>query len=206
MTISINPEDRPNPGEVLVQFVCQTGGTNETPQHDPDRAPDSRVRDSHRAFHGKVFRLSEAPIPPLDWGCRCAIQYLSDGDDNLPPVPEPPVASATAATDEWLRANVNNVQRVFDAERRALRSERIEAGRLAAISYKISSPAMIAQMVADVLAAEDRANPALQALRAQQSQAAERATAAQEAGDEAAAQQARAEAERISREIDRFGL
>lgn len=38
---------------------------------------DDRVRPSHRALHGTVWRAGDpaAPMPPLDYGCRCFISY-----------------------------------------------------------------------------------------------------------------------------------
>ena len=52
---------------VFVQLVCQTGPG----EHDPNGTPDDRVRPSHAALHGTVWRLDDprAPIPPMDFGC-----------------------------------------------------------------------------------------------------------------------------------------
>ncbi len=45
---------------------------------------DGRTRPTHRAMHGKVFRIDD-PIwkylfPPNDWGCRCRVRALSQAD------------------------------------------------------------------------------------------------------------------------------
>lgn len=38
---------------------------------------DSRVRPSHAALDGSVWKLGDpfAPVPPLDYGCRCSLKY-----------------------------------------------------------------------------------------------------------------------------------
>lgn len=62
--------------QIFIQYICNTG--EETVAHDPETPPDSRVRPAHAALHGRVFRLDEsAPIPPLDYGCRCGIRYVA---------------------------------------------------------------------------------------------------------------------------------
>lgn len=50
----------------------------------PDRFPmwrymaikDVRTRASHLELNGKLFKVGEGPIPPIDYGCRCTPQYL----------------------------------------------------------------------------------------------------------------------------------
>lgn len=59
--------------QVYFQYICQTvdGG------HDPESEPDERVRDSHKALHGTIWRLDDpmAPVPPTSFGCRCGMRY-----------------------------------------------------------------------------------------------------------------------------------
>ncbi len=40
---------------------------------------DDRVRPTHRALHGTVWRVGDpaGPVPPLDYGCRCFIRYVA---------------------------------------------------------------------------------------------------------------------------------
>lgn len=40
---------------------------------------DDRVRPSHRALDGTVWKAGDpnAPVPPLDYGCRCYIRYVA---------------------------------------------------------------------------------------------------------------------------------
>ena len=40
---------------------------------------DGRVRPSHRALDGTVWKLGDvlAPVPPIDYGCRCYMEYVA---------------------------------------------------------------------------------------------------------------------------------
>lgn len=63
---------------------------------------DDRVRPSHRALHGTVWRVGDpaAPVPPMDYGCRCMIEYVAAPDTPaaavLPPAEAVPVTPAEA--------------------------------------------------------------------------------------------------------------
>ena len=63
---------------------------------------DTRVRPSHRALHGTVWRSGDpnAPVPPLDYGCRCFIRYVaapgSEAANILPTAPSAPTTQAEA--------------------------------------------------------------------------------------------------------------
>jgi SPP1 gp7 family putative phage head morphogenesis protein len=37
---------------------------------------DSKTRPSHRELNGKVFNQGEGPIPPIDYNCRCSMQFI----------------------------------------------------------------------------------------------------------------------------------
>ncbi len=56
-----------DPEQVLVRYRTQN---------------DDHVRASHAALEGKIFRLDEPgrPSPPLDWGCRCFLEYVAAPD------------------------------------------------------------------------------------------------------------------------------
>lgn len=41
---------------------------------------DNRTRPLHRELDGKVFRVGEGPIPPIDFNCRCTAQYLHESE------------------------------------------------------------------------------------------------------------------------------
>jgi len=55
---------------------------------------DDRTRPSHRALDGQVFRVGEGPIPPIDFNCRCTMQFLHqfEVEREQPPIVEDPEA------------------------------------------------------------------------------------------------------------------
>ncbi len=60
---------------------------------------DNRVRPSHAALDGTVWRVDDpkAPTPPIDWGCRCYRSYCAaPGHVALPPPQAPRADSAVA--------------------------------------------------------------------------------------------------------------
>lgn len=137
--------------EVWVQFVTQTG---EDGEHDPEQPPDDRVRPSHAAFHGKFFKLADAPIPPLDYGCRCAIRYVAKPDSAAAEVmteaDEEPTTT-DQATRDWLKENVGpDLQKLQKAAESSTPGEAIGNTQAKAKKLGVHSPRAIAQMVVDV--------------------------------------------------------
>jgi hypothetical protein len=79
-----------DPDAVLVRFHTQQ---------------DERVRPSHAALEGRVFRLDDPgrPSPPLDYGCRCWLEYVAVPETHaervLEPADEPPTTPPEAYAD-----------------------------------------------------------------------------------------------------------
>lgn len=120
-----------DPEQVYVQFLCTTASG-----HDPDEQPDDHVRPAHAALHGRVFRLDAgAPIPPLDYGCRCAIRYVAKPGTMAEraldvTAPSEPEDSVIPAQQEWLDANAEGWRQVAKAASEAPPQER------AGVAYK----------------------------------------------------------------------
>lgn len=137
--------------DVYVQFVCQTGPG----EHDPESPPDEHVRPSHAAFHGKVFKLADAPVPPLDYGCRCAIRYVAAPGtvaealigETAPSDPTTP-AEATA---EWLKENVEDLESLKRSAAAAKTRDSLSVATLRAKKLGVPNPRTIAEMVVDIL-------------------------------------------------------
>jgi hypothetical protein len=105
-----------DPEQVWFQYLCTTASG-----HDPDEEPDAKVRPSHAALHGTVWRIDDpaAPIPPVDWGCRCSLRYCappnSTAAEILPPAPSQPVTDPSAPVRTWLDDNVPDWRAITDA-------------------------------------------------------------------------------------------
>ena len=103
--------------QVYFQFVCSTGGG----AHDPNGAPDDRVRPEHAALHGTVWRLDDpgAPIPPLSYGCRCAMRYVAKPNTPaahvLDEAPAAPETSQKAPARRYLEEHAPEWQQVAKA-------------------------------------------------------------------------------------------
>jgi hypothetical protein len=135
--------------DVYVQFLCTTESG-----HDPSEEPDDRVRPSHAAFHGRVFTLSDAPVPPLDYGCRCAIRYVaapgSPASEIIDPADSEPTTPAKA-TEDWL---IDNVPELDTLKRSAAAAKSKDALSTVAVKAKkigVPEPRSIAQMIIDML-------------------------------------------------------
>lgn len=128
---------------VMIQFLCSTDGAGT--QHDPDARPDAQVRPEHAALHGSVWRIDDpnAPVPPLDYGCRCAIRYVARRGSPaasagaLPESPSPPIATPEAAYRRWLDAHAPGWKDVANAMAQAPAGDELAAGHLAATRLKI---------------------------------------------------------------------
>ncbi len=140
--------------DVVVQFLCNTGPGGE---HDPNASPDDRVRPSHAAFHGRIFEMGEAPVPPLDYGCRCAIRYMarpktqaakvlseSTDEDAITPV---------LATKDWLEDNVKDWRHAAEEAKGQPAIKTMTIVREALKTMGVPQPQSIAEMVVDVLRA-----------------------------------------------------
>lgn len=135
--------------DVYVQFICSTDDG-----HNPESEPDDRVRPSHAAFHGKIFRMSDAPVPPLDYGCRCAIRYVAApgtlSAQLIDPAPAAPTTPAEA-TEEWLKENVNELDTLKRSAAAAKTKDALSTVALKAKKLGVPAPRTIAQMVIDML-------------------------------------------------------
>ncbi len=93
---------------------------------------DDRVRPSHRALHGTVWRVGdpEAPVPPMDHGCRCMVEYVAAPDTPaaaiLPPAEAVPVPPAQAYAT-WLDGNLDGWQVIAGAVTKLAPSARLSA-------------------------------------------------------------------------------
>ena len=87
---------------------------------------DDAVRPSHAALHGTVWRTDDpdAPVPPLDFRCRCSVVFCAPPDSNaakvLPETQEElttPAEAFTVYLDKELPAWEKYVEKVKGAHR-----------------------------------------------------------------------------------------
>lgn len=145
-----------DPDQVYVQYVCNTGPGG---QHDPEMPPDDRVRPSHAALHGKVFRLDDplTPIPPIDYGCRCAIRYVAKPESVAAGILkvtalEAPTTRAAAYVD-WMDENADGWRAILPTIRDVAPVDRMGAAYDAAVELGIANPRDVARMVVEAIAA-----------------------------------------------------
>jgi len=81
---------------------------------------DDRVRPTHRALHGSIWRVGDpdAPVPPIDYGCRCFMRYVAKPGTRAAKIL--PVASTNPTTKEavwkrYLQAEVKGWQPAMKA-------------------------------------------------------------------------------------------
>lgn len=90
---------------------------------------DDRVRPSHRALHGTIWKAGDpnAPVPPLDYGCRCSIRYVAPEGSQaarkglLPPSPRPTTDTVPAVYADYLKGRLPG----FDLPRAVREAERL---------------------------------------------------------------------------------
>lgn len=136
--------------DVYVQFLCSTDNG-----YDPNSPPDDRVRPSHAAFHGRIFKLADAPVPPLDYGCRCAVRYVaapkSAAAKVIPAAASSEPTTAAAATEAWLEENVPELDTLKRSAAAATSRDALSTVTAKAKKLGVADPRMIAQMIIDML-------------------------------------------------------
>jgi hypothetical protein len=89
------------------------------------------VRPAHAALHGRIFRLdSGSPVPPLDYGCRCACRYVAKAGSPASRVIQEttsatPEESVIPAQQAWLDANAKGWRAVAKAASEATPQDRM---------------------------------------------------------------------------------
>ncbi len=150
---ALDGEGALDPDQVMIQFLCSTGPG----EHDPDQPPDDHVRPTHAALHGRMFTLDAgAPIPPLDYGCRCAIRYVAQEKTAAARVLEnvsdvEPEDSVTPAYTAWLQKNAPGWEKVAAAAEAAPDGQ--EAAAAYAMADKLGLTREIARMAMQVAVA-----------------------------------------------------
>ena len=115
-----------NPDKVFFQYLCSTESG-----HDPEEEPDDQVRESHAALHGTIWRLDNAlaPVPPLGFGCRCAMRYCgADGSAEasvLGATADREIVSVGKAFADYLTGTVPDWKQYADAARKEKSADRL---------------------------------------------------------------------------------
>jgi hypothetical protein len=145
-----------DPETVYFQYLSTTTGGG----HDPDGTPDSHVRPAHRALHGKIFRLDDpaAPVPPIDFGCRCAMRYVGKDGSIAAQVfraaTEAAPTTRAAAYAEWLTGAVPDAKldKLVQVARATVPVERLEAVYQAAVDLAVAGDRReVARLVVEAL-------------------------------------------------------
>lgn len=119
---------------------------------------DDKVRPTHAALHGTVWHAGDpnAPMPPIDYGCRCFIKYVarpgSEAAQHLPPARSEPTTQAEA-WGAFMDKNVPGWSGMLQAVEKLPAGDRLGAlalaiekatGRTAADSRKLARMAFAA--------------------------------------------------------------
>ena len=100
---------------------------------------DDKVRPAHAALDGSVWRVGDpnAPVPPLDYGCRCSIRYVarpgSEAAKVLPPAPGVPTTHASLLAKylaDRLRVTQAGVGKVADSLANVSEADRLGVATL----------------------------------------------------------------------------
>lgn len=140
-----------DPDQAYFQFLCTTDDA--TDEHDPDGEPDDRVRPEHAALHAQIFRIDDplAPVPPLDWGCRCAMKYCGSPDsvaaDVLGSVAETEPTTIKEAYSTWLDKNADGWEEIGSAIMKLPPADRAGKAYLMVKELEISNPRNVANMI-----------------------------------------------------------
>ncbi len=122
-------------GDVLYEYLTQE---------------DDRVRPSHAALHGTVWRVDDpdAPTPPLDYGCRCFIRYCGAPDsvagEILPVATTEPIPQSEAYMS-YLSDNYSGWESIAEAARKVPPSD-----RMTLIESKLTAAGVANRFVKDV--------------------------------------------------------
>ena len=149
-------------GQVYWQFLC----TTEDGGHDPDGEPDDRVRPEHAALHTTVWRLDDAlaPVPPCDWGCRCAMRHCAPPDTLAARVTGVETGAIPATLghhyEKWLTEHRPGWEVIAKAARAAPVAKRIEVAVAMAKAAGMENPSSTGQMIVSTLPPEKATPPA----------------------------------------------
>lgn len=123
---------------------------------------DGAVRPSHAALHGTLWKADDiqAPAPPLDYGCRCWLEYVAKPNTLASHVFRPadgsPEDGAAGPFGRWLDDAVPDWRGIA---KRAMKEDPAE--RLARIHYILTSkhpstymPRDVARMIGEAYKAE----------------------------------------------------
>ncbi len=93
---------------------------------------DDRVRPSHAALHGTVWKVDDpdAPTPPLDYGCRCFIRYCAAPDSiasKVLPETGEELGTVPQAYRSYLSENIDNWQSMAQEAKNVSPSNRLES-------------------------------------------------------------------------------
>ncbi len=145
-----------DPEDVYFQYLCTTvdGG------HNPDLEPDDRVRPEHAALHATVWRIDDplAPVPPLDYGCRCAMRHVGKPGSTAARVlkaeAETQPTTRAQAYAAWLDQNASGWRPIAEQVGKVAATLRLPLAIELAKQAGLSDPSSIARMIVATLPPE----------------------------------------------------